>query len=245
MSRDPAFLFYTSDFLTGTMTMSNEQIGKYIRLLCMQHQKGELSEKDMLFICGTYDEDIFSKFQRVGLKFVNKRLAEEIEKRKNYSESRRKNRLKKDTEPKEENNISKTYVPHMENENENDNSLLNNTLVEKKEITLEELKNKFLPNKDFATELYKNESANSQFYNQELYRVKRKFPDDNDYIEFNSKLKLLDKVHTSLKDYALHFRNWLATKPEKKPKEEVQVDKYGKPRPSNQYILLDGKWTVL
>jgi hypothetical protein len=32
---------------------------------------------------------------------------------------------------------------------------------------------------------------------------------------------------------------------DQKPKEDPQVDKYGKPRPSNQYILLDGKWTVL
>ena len=62
MSKDPAVLFYTSDFLTGTTLMSNEQVGKYIRLLCIQHQKGVLSEKDMLKICDSYDEDIFDKF---------------------------------------------------------------------------------------------------------------------------------------------------------------------------------------
>jgi hypothetical protein len=38
---------------------------------------------------------------------------------------------------------------------------------------------------------------------------------------------------------------WLKKDIDTKPKEEVQVDNYGKPRPSNQYILLDGKWTVL
>ena len=51
MSKDPAVLFYTSDFLTGTMTMTNDQVGMYIRLLCLQHQKNFLSEKDMLSIC--------------------------------------------------------------------------------------------------------------------------------------------------------------------------------------------------
>jgi uncharacterized protein YdaU (DUF1376 family) len=124
MSKDPAFLFYTSDFLTGTMTMTNEQVGKYIRLLCFQHQKGDLSEKDMLFICGSYDEEIFAKFEKIGEKFRNKRLFEEVEKRKKYSESRRNNRLKKE-EPKEEIkedmlNTSLPYVEHMENENENE-----------------------------------------------------------------------------------------------------------------------------
>lgn len=40
MAKDPAILFYTSDFLTGTMLMSHEQVGIYIRLLCVMHQHG-------------------------------------------------------------------------------------------------------------------------------------------------------------------------------------------------------------
>ena len=64
MSKDPAFLFYSSDFLTGTALMSDEQVGKYIKLLCYQHQKGHLTERDMLKICSTHDEDIFSKFEK-------------------------------------------------------------------------------------------------------------------------------------------------------------------------------------
>ena len=51
MAKDPAFLFYPSDFLTGTMFMTDEQVGKYIRLLCAQHQKGHLCEK-------RHDEDM-------------------------------------------------------------------------------------------------------------------------------------------------------------------------------------------
>lgn len=46
MPKDPAFLFYASDFLTGTTFMSNEQVGIYIRLLCAQHQHGGLIDKD-------------------------------------------------------------------------------------------------------------------------------------------------------------------------------------------------------
>jgi uncharacterized protein YdaU (DUF1376 family) len=116
MSKDPAFLFYSSDFLTGTLLMSMEQKGKFITLLCIQHQKGHMIEKDMLQICGTYDEDILSKFKKDNDgKFYNERLKEEVEKRKAYSESRRNNRKKKEDMI----DTSKTYDEHMENENEN------------------------------------------------------------------------------------------------------------------------------
>ena len=128
MSKDPAFLFYSSDFLTGTFTMSNEQVGKYIRLLCLQHQKIELTEKDMLNICKTYDEDIYSKFECIDGLYYNKRLRDESIKRKEYSESRKNNRKKKDMS-----NICKTYDSHMENENENINEDINtNKIVLKK-----------------------------------------------------------------------------------------------------------------
>jgi len=109
MNKDPAFLFYSNDFLSGTYTMDNEQVGKYIKLLCLQHQKGRLSKKDMLKICITYDEDIFSKFIKDSAhKYYNKRLEEESIKRKNYADSRRKNRM------------AKSYVKHMVNENVNE-----------------------------------------------------------------------------------------------------------------------------
>jgi len=124
MSKDPAFLFYTSDFLTGTSFLTNEQIGKYIRLLCHQHQNGHLKEKDMLKICLTYDEDVFEKFEKDenGL-FFNVRLDEEIHKRKAYSESRRNNRKKKEVKEEDMSIISETYVEHMENENENEDKI--------------------------------------------------------------------------------------------------------------------------
>lgn len=41
----------------------DEQVGKYIRLLCLQHQQGRLTEKHMLSICKAYDEDVFCKFK--------------------------------------------------------------------------------------------------------------------------------------------------------------------------------------
>lgn len=120
MSKDPAVLFYTSDFLTGTITMSNEQIGKYIRLLCIQHQKDILTEKDMLMICERHDIDVYSKFVKCDEGYYNERMRDEKEKRLAYSESRRNNRKKKISK-KDMNKISKRHVLHMENENENIN----------------------------------------------------------------------------------------------------------------------------
>lgn len=127
--KDPAFLFYSSDFLSGTMLMSDEDVGKYIRLLCLQHQKGHLKEKEMLNICKEFNEDIFSKFQKDNEgKYFNERLEEETNKRKAYSESRRNNRKKKEikeTYEKDMNNICDSYEKHMENENANVNENIN------------------------------------------------------------------------------------------------------------------------
>jgi hypothetical protein len=83
----------------------------------------------MLKICGTHDEDIFSKFTQDsdGL-YYNERLEQEVNKRKAYSESRRNNRKKKE----DMNNISLSYVKHMENENENENINVNSNVKSKR-----------------------------------------------------------------------------------------------------------------
>ena len=118
MAKDPAFLFYPGDFGTGTQFFSDEQVGKYMRLLMAQHQHGHLTENQVIFICKSYDKDIMSKFSKDdrGL-WYNQRLEIEMEKRKNYVLSRSKNKEGKTKEKI----ISKSYDPHMENENENRN----------------------------------------------------------------------------------------------------------------------------
>lgn len=131
--KDPAFLFYSSDFLTGTLTMTDEQVGKYIRLMCLQHQNGGLSEKDMLFICKTYDKDIWNKFVlHDDNLFYNERLRLEVIRRKEYSESRRNNRLGKGKShkpnDKKEENISLSYVTHMETETETITNTITNSI---------------------------------------------------------------------------------------------------------------------
>jgi hypothetical protein len=113
MAKDPAVLLYTNDFLSGTYTMTDEQVGKFIRLLCYQHQKGKLTEKDMQSICKGYDEDVYAKFQLIDGFYINKRMYEEAEKRSKFTESRRNNASAK--------HMLKHMGNHMENENINEN----------------------------------------------------------------------------------------------------------------------------
>lgn len=90
MNKDPAFLFYTSDFIVGTWTMSFEDRGKYITLLACMHQKGHLAWEDMETILrGPVPADLRPKFKKDenGL-WYNERLEEEIAKRKRFMESR-------------------------------------------------------------------------------------------------------------------------------------------------------------
>lgn len=91
-NKDPAVLFYPEAYLVGTMFMTYEQKGKYMDLLCFQHQNGHLTEEEMLSVCGTRDERIFSKFEvdEQG-KYFNRRMEEEKERRMKYTAALRAN----------------------------------------------------------------------------------------------------------------------------------------------------------
>ena len=139
--KSPAILFYTSDFLIGTTFMTNEEVGKYIKLLCMQHQQGHILEEDFYKICTKEDTKVIEKFKLdKNNKYFNKRMDEEIDKRLNYSKSRSQNRKANPSKIKEKQdehmkNICKSYEKHMENENININD---NKLYKEKEIVKRE-----------------------------------------------------------------------------------------------------------
>jgi hypothetical protein len=135
MSKDPAILFYTGDFLSGTAFFNDEQRGQYIRLLCEQHQNGHIPEEHMINICKTYDSPVLKKFVKdsVGLYF-NERMEKEVVRRLSYSESRRSNRLNKKEESYDK-TYDKTYdvgmSTHMDTGNRTDtDSLLRNRAKE-------------------------------------------------------------------------------------------------------------------
>ena len=122
MAKDPAFLFYSSDFLNGVSDLTMEERGQYITLLCIQHQKGSLSEKTIRLTVGSVSVDVMSKFEKdKDGNYFQSRLKEEIEKRVNFTESRRNNGFK-GGRPKA--SVKPSGYPTlnlMENENENVN----------------------------------------------------------------------------------------------------------------------------
>jgi uncharacterized protein YdaU (DUF1376 family) len=122
MAKDPAFLFYTGDFSTGTQFFNDDELGKYMRLLMAQHQHGHLEKEQVLFICKSLDSKVMKKFiqDSAGL-YYNVRLEKEINLRKAYSESRSSNRKSTTKQPKKSKKISKSYDKHMEDENKDEN----------------------------------------------------------------------------------------------------------------------------
>ena len=135
--KDPAFLFFPSDFLLGVSCLTMEERGQYITLLCIQHSKGRLSEKDIKIAIGSVSPDVLAKFTQDenGL-YYNQRLETETIKREKYSQSRRENGIKKwekqnknDAYAEEKGCICKPYADaqsmHMGNRNRNINININ------------------------------------------------------------------------------------------------------------------------
>jgi uncharacterized phage protein (TIGR02220 family) len=93
MSKDPAFLFYPKDFYMGTIHMSDEELGQYIRLLCIQHDSGHIDAMAMRRHCGGNPTAlVLSKFQIDSEgKYFNQRLEDEIIKRRAHSEKQKAN----------------------------------------------------------------------------------------------------------------------------------------------------------
>lgn len=183
--KDPAFLFYTQDFYVGTAFLTHAQVGKYIRLICAQHQHGRLSEERIMHICGDMDPAVLDKFSKdQDGNYYNVRLEAEIEKRKKFSESRRgniKKRWEKNTSEIQVNNTSNTLeytsedtsVIHMENENiyiESSNNISSNL---EKENTKRKRKEFVAPSKeemmDYAAEKGFDRSVGAQAW--EYYSV--------------------------------------------------------------------------
>lgn len=122
MAKDPAFLFYPGDYLRDTQCLSEAAQVAYDRIMC-EHMRNICISKPLL--------DFFTKRltpdQKEELETILKKVpggyqidwvAESIEKRRKYSDSRRKNRTST-------RKTSSSYVPHMENgiENEDENRI--------------------------------------------------------------------------------------------------------------------------
>ena len=142
MAKDPAFLFYPGDYVSGTMGMTFEEKGAYMDLLMLQFNRGHMTHHMIQHTIGHLWEQVKCKFiqDEEGL-WYNVRLDIEKEKRKTFTESRRNNikpKEKPKREPSYETHMNPHMTPHMENVNENINKdIINNKNKCKLEDALE------------------------------------------------------------------------------------------------------------
>lgn len=85
MAKDPAFLFYSKDWLQGTSQLMPEEKGVYIDLLAHQHQDGDLptDTKRLAKMVGISERDFLQVWHVIKIKFeikdnrmVNRKLTE-------------------------------------------------------------------------------------------------------------------------------------------------------------------------
>jgi len=123
MAKDPAFLFYPGDYLRDTQTLSEKSQVAYDRIMCEHMRNICISKQQLKFFTKKLNEDELDELmfvlKEIEQGFQIEWVAESIEKRKVYSDSRRKNREGKS------NKHMLTYDSHMENENENENENVN------------------------------------------------------------------------------------------------------------------------
>ncbi len=98
MAKDPAFLFYSKDWLEGTAEMTPDEKGVYIDLLAHQHQKGSLPSdtKRLAKMVGIAEVDFLKvwtllneKFNRTDDRLVNRKLSELTTERSSKSHTNR------------------------------------------------------------------------------------------------------------------------------------------------------------
>lgn len=199
MADDPGFLFYPGDYLRDTQNLSEKTQVAYDRIMCEHMRNICITQSQLKFFTKRLSPEEIDELKMVLVKnskgFCIKWVAESIEKRRNYSESRRKNRKgKNDLSDKNNQIISESYVPHMDNENE--------------------IENEDESNKE-RYEVYKNQCLTHMRWQNDLCIACK--------IEMASIPEIINQyiahlgsgavAHGTLKDFKQHLRNWLLSKP--------------------------------
>jgi hypothetical protein len=123
MAKDPAMLWYWSDWHSGTSLLTRFLKGCYMDLLHAQFNNGRLSLEEIKTCLGSDFGQVWPALQKKfkqddnGL-FFNERLELEKEKRKAFTESRRQARLGKTKS--HDTTCEKRMIHHTDNTNENE-----------------------------------------------------------------------------------------------------------------------------
>jgi uncharacterized protein YdaU (DUF1376 family) len=140
MAKDPAFLFYPGDYVSGTMGMTFEEKGAYMDLLMLQFNRGHMNTHMIQHTVGHLWEQVKCKFiqDQEGL-WYNIRLDVEKDKRKTFTESRR-NNMKPKNKPKDEPSYETHMQPHMDSHMENVNEDINKDInINKSKCSFEQV----------------------------------------------------------------------------------------------------------
>lgn len=90
--KEPAFPLYSQDFIIGCADLKWQDIGKYITLLCYQHQKGHLADDVIKKLIGNFSPELKMKFvQDSEGRYYNEKLDGVLMKRKMHREKQSEN----------------------------------------------------------------------------------------------------------------------------------------------------------
>lgn len=131
MAKDPALLFYPKDFLSRVLLLKDEDVGKYIRIICLQFINGHLSEKTVNRVCNKFSPVWkFLVKDSEGL-YYDPDIDETIQKRNAYCESRRKNAEKRYSNEKND-----LHMQHYANANANVNENIKKNTIKLSKNTI-------------------------------------------------------------------------------------------------------------
>lgn len=155
-NQQPGFIFYPGDYLRDTQCISENVQVAYDRIMC-EHMRNICISQDRLNfftkkLSETERQELLSVLTLTDCGYQITWVAQSINKYNAFRASRSKNRTSK--KDKDVINISETYVPHMESENEIDNVLVD--VVKEKEV-----EQKFLVPQMLQTFLLTNKSYKS------------------------------------------------------------------------------------
>ena len=201
MAKDPAMLWYWSDWHSGTSLLSRFLKGCYIDLLHAQFNNGHLSLEEIKTCLGSDFGTSWPSLQKKFIKdenglYFNVRLDQEKIKRQQFSESRRNNRLNKKKEITYDVSYEKQVMYHMENENVNTNILGKGSAEGKTKIPI--------PGEEI---IFTIEHCLVVAMNDERW-VKANKTNKAELEGFNQLLERRGEYERNAKDYKEHFANW-------------------------------------
>ena len=127
MAKDPAFLFYPGDYLRDTQCLSEKTQVAYDRIMCEHMRNICITQQQLKFFTKRLSEEEVEELMllltKVNGGYQIEWVAESINKRREYSDSRRKNREGKSSQKDEK--ISQSYDEHMEDEIEDEDEDIN------------------------------------------------------------------------------------------------------------------------